>query len=124
MTAQTIPSMRTEGSWANSLVLMIFVRIVPDTSTDDHGTGEFHACGEQHGLFHCEGPRGRGCCKGIYDIVSTCLSISMLTSEVGGGDLTNVLSVQESKDSTDSKKIVKLMEDRYGVRLLIGFNCL
>lgn len=31
MTAQTIPNMRTEGSWANSLVLMIFVRIVSGT---------------------------------------------------------------------------------------------
>jgi len=31
MIAQTIPNMRTEGSWANSLVLMIFVRIVSNT---------------------------------------------------------------------------------------------
>jgi len=94
------------------------------TSINSHGTSKLHACGDQHGLFHCEGPRGHGCCKGICGIISTWVSVSILTSESRWGDLTNVPSSQEGKDGTDSKKIVILMEGRHGVRLSTGFNCL
>ena len=85
MTAQTIPSMRTEGSWANSLVLMIFVRIVSDTRapTVMEPANSMHVAINM-ACFIVRDREDADVAKKFTTSLAP-VSISMLTSEVGGG---------------------------------------